>query len=132
MSVSSIIIMIIFVVCVVFQIMTLLFLVGAANNDAKDIDADLDSMDKEIRIAHADITTMSSRVHTVEGNMATMTSHMHELATNVALLGLRAMKEDQGEWWPEDHYRLVVGNRPAIKGRSCVHIRQHMQKEERS
>lgn len=132
MSVSSIIIMIIFVVCVVFQIMTLLFLVGGANNDAKDIDNDLDSMDKEIRIAHADITTMSSRVHTVEGNMATMTSHMHELATNVALLGLRAMKEDQGEWWPEDHYRLVVGNRPAIKGRSCVHIRQHMQKEERS
>lgn len=127
MSVSSIIIMIIFVVCVVFQIMTLLFLVGAANNDAEVIDQDLDSMDKEIRIANADITTMSSRVHTVEGNMATMTSHMHELATNVALLGLRAMKEDQGEWWSGRQYRLVVGDQPAIKGCSCVHIRQRMQ-----
>lgn len=110
MSVSSIIIMIIFVVCVVFQIMTLLFLVGAANNDTKDIDAALDSMDQEIRIAHAD---MSSRIHNLE--------------TNVNLLGLRAMKEDQGEWWPEDHYRLVVGDQPATKGCSCVHIRQRMQ-----
>ena len=114
MSVSSIIIMIIFVVCVVFQIMTLLFLVGATNRDTKELDDDLTSMDRAICIAKVDI--------------ATVTSKMHELATNVQLLGLRAMKEDQGEWWPEDHYRLVVGDQPAIKGRSCVHIRQHMRK----
>lgn len=118
MSVSSIIIMIIFVICVVFQIMTLLFLAGATNRDTKELDDDLTSMDRAICIAHADI--------------ATMTSKMHELATNVQLLGLRAMKEDQGEWWPEDHYRLVVGDQPAIKGRSCVHIRQHMRKGVRS
>lgn len=118
MSVSSIIIMIIFVVCVVFQIMTLLFLVGATNRDTKELDDDLTSMDRAICITNADI--------------ATMTSKMHELATNVQLLGLRAMKEDQGEWWPEDHYRLVVGDQPAIKGRSSVHIRQHMRKGGRS
>ena len=118
MSVSSIIIMIIFVVCVVFQIMTLLFLVGATNRDTKELDDDLTSMDRAICIAKVDI--------------ATVTSKMHELATNVQLLGLRAMKEDQGEWWPEDHYRLVVGDQPATKGRSSVHIRQHMRKGVRS
>lgn len=118
MSVSSIIIMIIFVICVVFQIVTLLFLVGATNRDTKELDDDLTSMDRAICITNADIATMNSK--------------MHELATNVQLLGLRAMKEDQGEWWPEDHYRLVVGDQPAIKGRSCVHIRQHMRKGGRS
>ena len=118
MSVSSIIIMIIFVICVVFQIITLLFLVGATNRDTKELDDDLTSMDRAICITNADIATMNSK--------------MHELATNVQLLGLRAMKEDQGEWWPEDHYRLVVGDQPAIKGRSCVHIRQHMRKGGRS
>ena len=110
--------MIIFVVCVVFQIMTLLFLVGATNRDTKELDEDLTSMDREICIAQADI--------------ATMTSKMHELATNVQLLGLRAMKEDQGEWWSGRQYRLVVGDQPAIKGCSCVHIRQHMRKGGRS
>lgn len=114
MSVSSTIVMIIFVVCVVFQIMTLLFLVLTTNRDTKGLDDDLASMDRAICIAHADI--------------ATMTSKIHELTTNVQLLGFRAMKEDQGEWWPEDHYRLVVGDQPAIKGRSSVHIRQHMRK----
>lgn len=114
MSVSSTIIMIIFVVCVVFQIMTLLFLVLTTNRDTKGLDDDLASMDRAICIAHADIATMTSKVH--------------ELATNVQLLGFRAMKEDQGEWWPENHYRLVVGGQPAIKGRSSVHIRQHMRK----
>ena len=118
MSVSSTIIMIIFVVCVVFQIMTLLFLVETTNRDSKELDDDLSSMDRAICITNADIATMSSK--------------MHELATNVQLLGLRAMKEDQGEWWPEDHYRLVVGGQPAIKGRSSVHIRQHMRKGGRS
>lgn len=118
MSVSSIIIMIIFVICVVFQIITLLFLVGATNRDTEELDDDLTSMDRAICITNADIATMNSK--------------MHELATNVQLLGLRAMKEDQGEWWPEDHYRLVVGDQPAIKGRSCVHIRQHMRKGVRS
>lgn len=118
MSVSSIIIMIIFVICVVFQITTLLFLAGATNRDTKELDDDLTSMDRAICIAKVDIATMNSK--------------MHELATNVQLLGWRAMKEDQGEWWPEDHYRLVVGDQPAIKGRSCVHIRQHMRKGERS
>lgn len=118
MSVSSIVIMIIFVICVVFQIITLLFLVGATNRDTKELDDDLTSMNRAICITNADIAAMNSKVH--------------ELATNVQLLGLRAMKEDQGEWWPEDHYRLVVGDQPAIKGRSCVHIRQHMRKGGRS
>lgn len=118
MSVSSIIIMIIFVICVVFQIITLLFLVGATNRDTEELDDDLTSMDRAICITNADIAAMNSKVH--------------ELATNVQLLGLRAMKEDQGEWWPEDHYRLVMGDQPAIKGRSCVHIRQHMRKGGRS
>lgn len=118
MSVSSIIIMIIFVICVVFQIVTLLFLVGATNRDTQELDDDLTSMDRATCITNADIAAMNSKVH--------------ELATNVQLLGLRAMKEDQGEWWPEDHYRLVVGDQPAIKGRSCVHIRQHMRKGGRS
>lgn len=118
MSVSSIIIMIVFIVCVVFHIVTLLFLVGETNRDAEELDDDLTSMDRAIRITNADI--------------ATITSKMHELATNVQLLGWRAMKEDQGEWWPEDHYRLVVGDQPAIKGRSSVHIRQHMRKGGRS
>ena len=115
MSASSIIIMIIFVICVVFQIVTLLWLVGATNRDTEELDDDLTSMDRAICITNADIAAMNSKVH--------------ELATNVQLLGLRAMKEDQGEWWPEDHYRLVVGDQPAIRGRSCVHIRQHMRKE---
>ena len=118
MSVSSIIIMIIFVICVVFQIVTLSFLVGATNRDTEELDDDLTSMDRAICITNADIAAINSKVH--------------ELATNDQLLGLRAMKEDQGEWWPEDHYRLVVGDQPAIKGRSCVHIRQHMRKGGRS